>query len=59
MNHQETYGSKSNNQKHKCKKIKHKQNATNNKTDNTMCMINLVMSYEEIDYTIEKYNIHQ
>jgi len=59
MNHQEAYSSKSNNQKHKCKEIKHKQNATNNETDDAVRVINFVVSYEEIDYTIEKYNIHQ
>ncbi len=58
MNHQETYCSQSNNQKHKCKEIKHKQNASNNKTDDAVRMINFVVSYKEVYYTVEKQDIH-
>ena len=54
MNHQETYDAQSYNQKHNGKKIEHKQNATDDKTDDAMCMVNLIMSYEKIDDAIEK-----
>ena len=59
MNHQETYGSQSNNQKHKCKEIKHKQNTTNDKTNDAVRVINFVMCNKKINDAIEKYNIHQ
>ena len=59
MNHQETYGSQSNNQKHKCKEIKHKQNATNDETNDTVRVINFVVSDEKINYTVEEYHVHQ
>lgn len=59
MNHQEANYAQTYNQKHKCKEIKHKQNAANDKTDDAVRMIDLIMCNEEVNNTVDKQDIHQ